>query len=89
MISRTTRRFRELLAALPQDVRRQARASYRLFIDNPSHPSLQFKRVHASQPVYSARISLGYRAVGMIDHGGIVWFWIGAHSEYDKLLRSL
>lgn len=89
MTSRTTQRFRELLAKLPQEIRRQARASYRLFRDNPSHPSLQFKRVHASLPIYSARISLGYRAVGTVDQGCIVWFWIGPHSEYDRLLRKL
>lgn len=89
MTSRTTRRFRELLAKLPEDIRRQARGAYRLFLANPGHPSLQFKPVHPSAPIYSARISLGYRAVGTIDQGCVVWFWIGPHSEYDKLLRNL
>lgn len=89
MTSRTTRRFRELLDKLPQDIRRQARAAYRLFRDNPNHPGLQLKRVHSSQPVYSARISLGYRAVGTLDRDCMVWFWIGPHSEYDRLLGKL
>lgn len=59
MTSRTTRRFRELLAALPQDIRRQARASYGLFSDNPNHPSLQFKLAHANLPIYSAWTAWG------------------------------
>lgn len=46
MNSRTTRRFRELLAALPTHVRQQARGAYQLFRQNPSHPRLHFKKVH-------------------------------------------
>jgi hypothetical protein len=41
----------------------QARKAYRLFHDNPAHPSLQFKKVHDREPIYSARVTLGYRAV--------------------------
>jgi hypothetical protein len=63
MKSRTTARFREMLAALPEEVRRQAREAYMLFRDNPSHPGLRFKKVHPKLPIFSARISLSYRAV--------------------------
>jgi hypothetical protein len=70
-------------------VRRQARAAYRLFRDNPRHPSLQFKKVHASLPIYSARISSDYRAVGALTGGMIVWFFIGSHADYDRLLQHL
>lgn len=89
MKSRTTRRFRERLAALPAPVREQARAAYLIFQQNAAHPSLYFKKVHATQPVYSARINLDFRAVGVLNANEIVWFWIGSHAEYDKVLRSL
>ena len=89
MNSKTTRRFRQMLAKLPSDVRRQAQEAYRLFRQNPNHPSLRFKKVHNTEPIYSARINIGYRAVGVIDGGEIVWFWIGPHAEYDKLLSRL
>jgi hypothetical protein len=56
MNSRTTRRFRELLAALPAHVRRQARDAYALFRQNPSHPGLRFKKIHPDPPMYSARV---------------------------------
>ena len=52
----------------------------------PRHPSLGFKRVSQRSPVYSVRVSIDYRALGVMDHGDIVWFWIGAHHEYDRLL---
>jgi hypothetical protein len=70
-------------------VRRQARSAYRLFRDNPRHPSLQFKRVHPSLPIYSARISGDYRAVGSFSGDTVVWFFVGSHADYDRLLRAL
>lgn len=57
MKSHTTERFRKNLAALPASVRQQARESYRLFKQNPQHPSLRFKRVHETRPIYSAHQS--------------------------------
>jgi hypothetical protein len=89
MNSRTTRRFRELLAALPAHVRRQAREAYRLFQQNPAHPGLRFKQVHADPPIYSAPVGIGYRAVGILDGDTIIWYWIGSHADYDKLLAQL
>jgi hypothetical protein len=89
MISRTTRRFRELFGALPARVQRQVKQSYRLFRDNPAHPGLHFKQVHADPPTFSARVSISYRAVGVKDDDTITWFWIGSHDDYEKLLKQL
>jgi hypothetical protein len=86
MNSRTTRRFRELFSALPAHVQMQARESYRLFLQNPSHPGLQFKQVHHDPPLFSARVGISYRAVASRDGNTIVWFWIGSHADYDQLL---
>ena len=63
MNSHMTRRFRDLLAALPAHVRAQARDAYELFRQNPSHPGLHFKKVYPDPPTYSARVGIGYRAV--------------------------
>jgi mRNA-degrading endonuclease RelE of RelBE toxin-antitoxin system len=72
--SRTTRRFRELLADLPEPIQRQAQEAYRLFRDNPSHPSLRFKSISPHDPtVYSIRIGRGYRAIGTRDVDSILW----------------
>lgn len=66
-----------------------AQKAYRLFRENPQHPSLQFKKVHKSEPVYSVRVTLGYRALGYLENDEIAWFWVGGHDEYDRLLKSL
>ena len=81
--------FWDAYRLLPRRVQRQARESYRLFAANPSHPSLDFKRVSRRRPVYSARVSADYRALGVLDGGDLVWFWIGPHHEYDRLLKQV
>ena len=87
MRSYTQPRFWDCYRRLPEHVRRQARAAYRSFAANPMHPGLGFKRVGLRRPVYSVRVSKDYRALGVLDDGDIVWFWIGPHHEYDRLLR--
>ena len=89
MKSSTTTEFRKLFADLPEQVQQQTRAAYRQFKENPSHPSLRFKKVHPDLPIYSARISKNYRAVGQLDGDTVIWFWVGSHAEYDKLLGQL
>ncbi len=89
MNSRTTERFRTCLARLPREIQRQAREAYTRFAENPSHPSLRFKRVHPTEPVYSVRISSDYRALGVRDGDTMIWFWIGSHTDYDRLPASL
>jgi hypothetical protein len=75
-----------LHADLPEQVRRQSRRAYQLFRQNPSHPGLNFKKVDDANNIYSARIGLAYRALGQLDSSDIVWFWIGPHRDYDRLI---
>jgi hypothetical protein len=89
MKSFTTRDFHRLFAALPRQVQSQARQSYRLFMQNPLHPGLHFKRVYDDPPMYSARVGISYRAVGVREGDTITWFWIGSHANYNKLLAEL
>jgi hypothetical protein len=84
--SRTTKSFRAAYQALPEAVQRQARQAYQLFRQNPSHPGLSFKQVEPVQRLYSVRISLSYRALGFLSEGEVVWFWIGTHADYDRIL---
>jgi hypothetical protein len=34
-------------------------------------------------------VGLGYRALGVREGETMVWFWIGSHAEYDRLVRGL
>ncbi len=67
MNSRTTRPFWKQFDALPVDVRDQARKAFRLWRDNAAHPGLHFKRVDGDGPIFSVRVTLGYRALGLLE----------------------
>ncbi len=87
MKARTTRSFWKHYWNLPPVIRHRAQQAYELWRADPSHPSLFFKRVKESQPLYSVRIGLSYRALGLRKGDTLTWFWIGTHTEYDKLIK--
>ncbi len=89
MISHINARFRKAFQQLPRNVKEQAKKTYKLWKQYPFHPSLEFKRVFPSRPIYSVRIGLKWRALGIRKNNIIVWFWIGSHANYDKLLNRL
>jgi hypothetical protein len=82
----TTPEFWRQYEALPIALRRRALKNYRLWRENPQHPGLHFKRVGPN--TWSARIGDDYRAVAARVPKGFVWFWIGAHKDYERLITS-
>ncbi len=36
--------------------------------------------------MWSARVGAHYRALGFDHDDAILWFWIGSHADYDKLM---
>ena len=88
MKSVTTLRFRKAYNQLPERIKEQAKRNYSLWKEDPAHPGLHFKQVHKTQPIYSIRVGISYRALGIKQGNTMVWFWIGSHSEYDKLIAS-
>ena len=89
MKSSTTGPFWKCYALLPRDIKTQARKAFKIFLKNAYHPSLRFKKVHSSRPIFAVRISKDYRAVGNLAGDEMIWFWIGSHEQYDKLLKKL
>jgi hypothetical protein len=73
---------------LPESIKDLAKRAYNLFKDNPAHPGLQFKKVNDNPEVYSVRITRAYRSLGVKDEDTIIWFWIGTHDGYDKLIKT-
>lgn len=69
--------------ALPPDIQTLADRAFDLLGNNPRHPSLHFKKLGN---VWSARVGSHYRALAVKGDDGFIWFWIGSHAEYDKLL---
>jgi len=70
---------------LPNEIQELADRFYELLKQDSRYPSLHFKKVG---PFWSVRIGIHYRALAVEENGEMVWFWIGSHAEYDRLLRS-
>jgi hypothetical protein len=88
MKSHLTKNFRGCFRKLPKRIQRLARKNYKVWKRNPYYPGLEFKQVGERISVYSVRVSIGYRALGIKEDEIIVWFWIGSHPEYERLLRK-
>ena len=84
MKSFTTPDFWQAYAQLAPEMKQQAQKAYRLWQENPSHPSVHFKKV--GNNLWSARISGGYRALALKKGADYYWFWIGTHDKYEALL---
>lgn len=85
MANHATPEFWELYAQLPLDIQALADAAFKLFVDDPRHPSLQFKKV---RNFWSARVGRNYRVLAVEADDGLAWFWIGSHDEYERLIRA-
>ena len=77
--------FWRCFALLPATTQALARRNYSLLRDNPEHPSLHFKLVSDGR-YRSVRVGIHYRALGIPVPDGVVWFWIGSHADYDRLV---
>ena len=89
MNSHLTKGFIACFNRLPKRIKNTARQNYMLWRQDPTHPSLQFKRVGRRQEAYSVRVGIGWRALGVKEGDAIVWFWIGSHAEYNHLLKQM
>lgn len=64
-------------------VRELADKNFELLKANSRHPSLQLKKIGKYR---SVRVGLHYRALAVELPEGLLWFWIGSHADYDRLL---
>ena len=87
MKSKATPKFWKFYERLPADIQQRSRKAYQAWKTDPGYPSLHFKRVDEEYPIYSARISDEYRALGILEGDTVIWYWIGSHDEYMRLLR--
>ena len=76
--------FWSAYGSLPSSVQRIADRNFELLKKHPDHPSLHFKRIGR---YWSIRVGIHYRALGVEVEDGLLWFWIGSHAQYDRLIK--
>ena len=71
------------------NLRASADKQFALLKSDPRHPSLQFKKLgdRKGQEIWSARVTLKYRALAVKLPDEYLWFWIGEHNVYDVLIK--
>lgn len=84
MKSATLPSFWECYARLDETTKRRVRKAYRLWEENPFHPSLHFECINQEENVWSVRVTRGYRAIGVFEGDTVTWFWIGRHDAYER-----
>jgi hypothetical protein len=77
--------FWEGYERLPVNIRRLSDQCYRVLKSNPRHPSLHFKKIGKYR---SVRVGLHYRALAVQIPEGLLWFWIGTHDEYQRMIKE-
>jgi hypothetical protein len=88
MRSLTNDRFWEKYHHLPENVQIKANNVFELWKHDPYNINLRFKKVHHKHDIYSIRIGFDYRSLGLKNQDAIIWFWIGSHSDYEKMLKE-
>ncbi len=68
---------------LPTAVQKLADKQYDLLKQNAQHPSLHLKKVGR---YWSVWVGIYYRALAIEVDEGLLWFWIGSHADYDRLI---
>ncbi len=85
MRSLTSPDFWRAYAALPKETRAAARKAYHLWKQNPHHGSLRFQK---RGRYWRVCFGSGCRALAVTVPDGYLWFWIGTHDEYERVLKS-
>jgi len=80
-----TKYFWECHEALPAHIQRLANSQFVLLKNDPRHPSLHLKNVGR---YWSVRVGSHYRALAVREDECMIWFWIGHHAEYDRLITG-
>ncbi len=76
--------FWECYYKLPLSIRELADKNFEILKLDSQHPSLHLKKVRR---YWSVRVGRSYRSLAVETAKGLIWFWIGTHSEYNNLVR--
>jgi hypothetical protein len=77
--------FWKLYHQLPSEIQDLADGNFELLKEDSRHPSLHLKKVGR---FWSVRVGRKHRAVAIQSDRGLVWFWIGSHAEYDRVIET-
>jgi len=75
--------FWQAYEKLPARTKERADKNFALLKEDSRHPSLHLKKIG---DYWSVRVGLRHRALAVEIEDGLLWFWIGSHADYDRLV---
>ena len=83
----TTPQYWQYYNELPPKVKILADKNFQILKVSPDYPSLHLKKI---KKYWSVRVGIHYRALGINapKQDSIIWFWVGSHEAYDKLIKK-
>lgn len=91
--NKTTQRFRECYAQLPQRVQRLTRLTAVAFDADPTRSTFRLHELTDTSKSrhlpgsFSVSVTMGYRAIYTLEESGVrIWYWVGSHADYDTLV---
>lgn len=82
---KSTHKFDKQFKSLEKNILKQATKAIELFIEDPTHPSLRFKKVKGTHNFYEIRVNASVRIIIEIasEHNDQIntFFIIGTHDE--------
>lgn len=74
---------------LPEEVKKLAEKNYNLWRESKNAPGLRFKQIHKTLPIYSFRVGMKHRTVGIeAKDGKLAWFWVGSFESFKKAIAN-
>jgi len=73
------------IGPLPEAIQKLADKNFEIMKANSRHPSIHLKKTGI---FWSARVGIQYRALAKEREEGLIWVWIGHHSQYDHWLKT-
>ena len=71
---------------MPKEIQELAEKKFALFRADPFHSALGFAQKGA---VWTVDVGLHFRAIAWREGSSLVWFWIGSHEGYNKLMSRI
>jgi mRNA interferase RelE/StbE len=86
---RSTRKFDKQFLSLDKKTLKQATKSIQLFIENPTHPSLRYKKIQGTSNFYEIRVNSSVRIIIEVSSENRdqvnTFYIIGTHDEVFPL----
>lgn len=82
---RSTRKFDKQIKSLDKNTLKQATKAIELFMEDPTHPSLRYKKIQGTSNFYEIRVNVSVRIIIEVTSEGDdqinTFFIVGTHDE--------